>query len=188
LLRVRLAASLERVGPDFFPSAVEEPGINTFAFVLSAFAAAMLTVAASEGRSEVNGTTEFGNSILSYPEVADLSLNLNSANLLPEPSQFPRAAGGVVFFNVVQPDFVTVALQYQPDRPDGSRLLVLALQDGQVTPARFPAYDWAIKPVVEYISSDTNAVVSLFGRLKEERTALSANSSLKVLRNVTRSP
>lgn len=77
--------------------------------------------------------------------------------------EFVSSVGGVAFEGIAAPDVSLKAdsllLQYDCNRPDGKRLLIITKND--TVTASIP--DWQLIPIAKYSNSEYNATVSIFG-------------------------
>lgn len=71
------------------------------------------------------------------------------------------ATGGGLLVNSAEPEAslsdVPLRLEYQPDRPDGERVVVVAGE----RQARLPLYDWEAAPQVRFVESGHHGAVSI---------------------------
>lgn len=84
---------------------------------------------------------------------------------------FFRAVGGVAFDAVaVGKDGLEISkLQYDSERPDGSRLVVSVKEpDGDIQQVITSIYDWQLLPTARFADSDTGSAMTLFGSLDDK--------------------
>jgi hypothetical protein len=63
-------------------------------------------------------------------------------------------------------------LEYDQQRPDGQRLVVSLLKNGQSYTVTIPVYDWILVPVAKFANSDHDALFTLFGKLVDQEDGI----------------
>lgn len=126
--------------------------------------------------------------LIPFSSLAELALGLYTFSYLPEmplsnPTRladglksyaFLSGVGGVAFGGIAESleGFTINNIKYDPNRPDGERLLVNLKTPGGVkieVIAKIP--DWQLIPIARYANTDQHAAFTLFGELRDSKEA-----------------
>ncbi len=109
---------------------------------------------------------------ITFPDIPPRPLPLRSVSSEPGSLRYLWENAGVSFGAIAQPeDGIAVAkLEYRPTAPNGERLAVhLRTAQGTEATATARLYDWQLIPIANLVMDDANGLVTLFGKLEDDK-------------------